>query len=239
MDRTLELIKKARSGDHTARDLIVEENVGLVWSIVKRFTGRGYEMEDLFQIGSIGLIKAVDKFDFSFETKFSTYAIPMIIGEIKRFLRDDGMIKVSRTLKELSIKIHQTREVLESQLHRPPTLQELSDEMGVSPEEITLALESGVPVESLYTTIHEGDGSPVYLIDKVHDGGDGEEDMIETISLRNYIRQLDPKEQQIITMRYYDDKTQAEVAKIIGISQVQVSRLEKKILGKMREKLGS
>ena len=239
MDRTLELIKKARSGDHTARDLIVEENVGLVWSIVKRFTGRGYEMEDLFQIGSIGLIKAVDKFDFSFETKFSTYAIPMIIGEIKRFLRDDGMIKVSRTLKELSIKIHQTREVLESQLHRPPTLQELSDEMGVSPEEITLALESGVPVESLYTTIPEGDGSPVYLIDKVHDGGDGEEDMIETISLRNYIRQLDPKEQQIITMRYYDDKTQAEVAKIIGISQVQVSRLEKKILGKMREKLGS
>ena len=239
MDRTLELIKKARSGDHTARDLIVEENVGLVWSIVKRFTGRGYEMEDLFQIGSIGLIKAVDKFDFSFETKFSTYAIPMIIGEIKRFLRDDGMIKVSRTLKELSIKIHQTREVLESHVHRPPTLQELSDEMGVSPEEITLALESGVPVESLYTTIHEGDGSPVYLIDKVHDGGDGEEDMIETISLRNYIRQLDPKEQQIITMRYYDDKTQAEVAKIIGISQVQVSRLEKKILGKMREKLGS
>lgn len=239
MDRTLELIKKARSGDHTARDLIVEENVGLVWSIVKRFTGRGYEMEDLFQIGSIGLIKAVDKFDFSFETKFSTYAIPMIIGEIKRFLRDDGMIKVSRTLKELSIKIHQTREVLERQLHRPPTLQELSDEMGVSPEEITLALESGVPVESLYTTIHEGDGSPVYIIDKVHDGGGGEEDMIETISLRNYIRQLDPKEQQIITMRYYDDKTQAEVAKIIGISQVQVSRLEKKILGKMREKLGS
>ncbi len=239
MDRTLELIKKARSGDHTARDLIVEENVGLVWSIVKRFVGRGYEMEDLFQIGSIGLIKAVDKFDFSFETKFSTYAIPMIIGEIKRFLRDDGMIKVSRTLKELSIKIHQTREVLESQLHRPPTLQELSDEMGVSPEEITLAMESGVPVESLYTTIHEGDGSPVYLIDKVHDGGGGEEDMIETISLRNYIRQLDPKEQQIITMRYYDDKTQAEVAKIIGISQVQVSRLEKKILGKMREKLGS
>ena len=239
MDRTLELIKKARSGDHTARDLIVEENVGLVWSIVKRFTGRGYEMEDLFQIGSIGLIKAVDKFDFSFETKFSTYAIPMIIGEIKRFLRDDGMIKVSRTLKELSIKIHQTREVLESQLHRPPTLQELSDEMGVSPEEITLALESGVPVESLYTTIHEGDGSPVYLIDKVHDGGDGEEDMIETISLRNYIRQLDPKEQQIITMRYYDDKTQAEVAKIIGISQVQVSRPQNKILGKMREKLGS
>ena len=239
MDRTLELIKKARRGDHTARDLIVEENVGLVWSIVKRFVGRGYEMEDLFQIGSIGLIKAVDKFDFSFETKFSTYAIPMIIGEIKRFLRDDGMIKVSRTLKELSIKIHQTREVLESQLHRPPTLQELSDEMGVSPEEITLAMESGVPVESLYTTIHEGDGSPVYLIDKVHDGGGGEEDMIETISLRNYIRQLDPKEQQIITMRYYDDKTQAEVAKIIGISQVQVSRLEKKILGKMREKLGS
>ena len=239
MDRTLELIKKARSGDHTARDLIVEENVGLVWSIVKRFVGRGYEMEDLFQIGSIGLIKAVDKFDFSFETKFSTYAIPMIIGEIKRFLRDDGMIKVSRTLKELSIKIHQTREVLESQLHRPPTLQELSDEMGVSPEEITLAMESGVPVESLYTTIHEGDGSPVYLIDKVHDGGGGEEDMIETISLRNYIRQLDPKEQQIITMRYYDDRTQAEVAKIIGISQVQVSRLEKKILGKMREKLGS
>lgn len=184
MDRTLELIKKARSGDHTARDLIVEENVGLVWSIVKRFVGRGYEMEDLFQIGSIGLIKAVDKFDFSFETKFSTYAIPMIIGEIKRFLRDDGMIKVSRTLKELSIKIHQTREVLESQLHRPPTLQELSDEMGVSPEEITLAMESGVPVESLYTTIHEGDGSPVYLIDKVHDGGGGEEDMIETISLQ-------------------------------------------------------
>ena len=163
MERTLALIAKAHQGDKEARNTLVEENIGLVYTIVRRFLGRGIEMEDLVQIGSIGLIKAIDKFDLSFEVRFSTYAVPMIAGEIKRFLRDDGMIKVSRSLKENALKVFTARERLEKRLGREPAMQELSEETGLSGEDIVMAIESATEVDSIYRTIYQGDGNAISL----------------------------------------------------------------------------
>ncbi|NLL70071.1 MAG: RNA polymerase sporulation sigma factor SigF [Epulopiscium sp.] len=238
MDKTIELIKKAQAGNKMARDQLVENNIGLVWSIVKRFQNRGYESEDLFQIGSIGLMKAIDKFDLTFEVKFSTYAVPMIMGEIKRFLRDDGMIKVSRSLKEISQKARIQKEKMTKDMGREPTIQELADALEVNTEDLVMALEAGAEVESLYSTIHQGDGNAIFLIDKLEQKADEENTMVDMIALRQMIEQLEPKEKQIIMMRYFKDKTQSEIAKMIGISQVQVSRIEKRILTQMREMFG-
>ena len=238
MDRTLELIKQAQAGDHTARELLISENMGLIWSIVKRFTNRGYEAEDLFQIGAIGLLKCIDKFDHSFDVRFSTYAVPMIMGEIKRFIRDDGMIKVSRPLKELASKAKITRETWTKKNGREPTITELASAIETTVEELVVALEAGCEVESLYSTIHQGDGNPIYLIDKLDQNQNHETNMVDLIALRQMIDTLKPKERQIIIMRYFKDKTQSEVAKMVGISQVQVSRIEKKVLKSMREMFG-
>lgn len=237
MERTLALIEKSHQGDKEARDTLVEENLGLIWSIVKRFNGRGHDLEDLFQIGSIGLMKAIDKFDSSFDVKFSTYAVPMITGEIKRFLRDDGMIKVSRTLKETAYKAHVTREVLEKKMGREPTLEEVSMEIGVTQEDIILAMESNSEIESLYKTIYQGDGNPIYLMDKLEERENKNDKLIDHIILEDVLKTLDEKERQIIHMRYFEDKTQSQIAQVMGISQVQVSRLEKKILKNLRGKL--
>lgn len=234
---TLELIKLARQGDKKARDLLVTQNIGLVWSIVRRFSNRGHELDDLFQIGSIGLIKAIDKFDTSFDVKFSTYAVPMITGEIKRFLRDDGMIKVSRSLKETANKVRISREILSNKLGREPTIEEISEDIDIDTEEIVMALESNAEVESLYKTIYQGDGNAIYLIDKLEQSKDESEVMIDKFALKEIIESLEPKDQDIIRLRYFCDKTQTDIAKELGISQVQVSRLEKKILKTMREKL--
>jgi len=236
---TIELIKRSKEGDKEARDLIVSENIGLVWSIVRRFAGRGHEMEDLFQIGSIGLIKAIDKFDTSYDVKFSTYAVPMITGEIKRFLRDDGMLKVSRSLKEAAAKIRGVREKYANIYGRDPTIEELEEELGIDKEDILMALETGAEVESLYKTIHQGDGSPIYLIDKLTETKDESENLVDRLALREIIASLDEKEQEIIKLRYFKDRTQTDIAKELGISQVQVSRMEKRILKIMREKLGA
>lgn len=237
MDNTMELIKKAQEGSQKARDQLVSENIGLIWSIVKRFSNRGYEMDDLFQIGSIGLLKAIDKFDLSFEVKFSTYAVPMIMGEIKRFLRDDGMIKVSRALKEIANKVRITQDTLNKKNGREPSIEEVSEVLGISTEEIVMALESNAEVESLYKTIHQGDGNPIFLIDKLERSVDENERMLDKIALREVIQSLEPKEKEIIMLRYFQDKTQTEIANHIGISQVQVSRLEKKILLQLKSKL--
>lgn len=234
---TLELIERSKQGDKAARDMVVTKNIGLVWSIVRRFTGRGHELEDLFQIGCIGLIKAIDKFDPSFEVKFSTYAVPMITGEIKRFLRDDGMVKVSRSLKETAGKVRIATEQLSNRYEREPTLEELSKELGIPTEDIILALESNAEVESLYKTIYQGDGNAIYLIDKLEQDKDENENMIDQIALREIIATLDEKERNLIELRYFRDKTQTDIAKEMGISQVQVSRLEKKILKVMRERM--
>ena len=236
---TLELIKRCKEGDKEARDRVVAENVGLVWSIVRRFANRGYEMEDLFQIGSIGLIKAIDKFDSSYDVKFSTYAVPMITGEIKRFLRDDGMIKVSRSLKENATKIRAFREKYSNLYGREPTIEEIEEELKIEKDEILMALETGAEIESLYKTIYQSDGSPIYLIDKLAQSKDESENMIDKLALREVIASLDEREQEIIKLRYFNDRTQTDIAKELGISQVQVSRMEKRILKILKDKLGA
>jgi RNA polymerase sporulation-specific sigma factor len=238
MDKTLELIQRAQQGDKEATERIVKENSGLVWSVVKRFGGRGYESEDLFQIGSIGLLKCIQKFDMEFDVKFSTYAVPMIMGEIKRFIRDDGIIKVSRPLKEMAVKAKYAQESFVSKNGRQPTINELAAEIGADAEELVMAMESGLEVESLYSTIHQGDGNPIYLIDKLDQNEDAGNNMVDTIAIKEIIGKLKPKERQIILLRYFYDKTQMEIAKEIGVSQVQVSRIERRVLQTIRENLG-
>ena len=212
----------------------MKENEGLVWSVVKRFFSRGQEPEDLFQIGCIGLLKSIDKFDFSYNVKFSTYAVPMIMGELRRFLRDDGMIKVSRTLKEANYKIKQEITTLQNELNREPTLDEIAKRMEMEPEEVALAMESGMELESIYQTIYQSDGSDVYLIDKIKSEEDESEKLIEKVALMEGINLLEDREQELIRLRYFEEKTQAQIAEKFGISQVQVSRLEKKILASLR-----
>ena len=237
MDKTLELIKLAQSGDKEATERIVRENSGLVWSVVKRFSGRGYEAEDLFQIGSIGLLKCIQKFDMQYDVKFSTYAVPMIMGEIKRFIRDDGIIKISRPLKELAIKAKYAQESFTGKNGRQPTISELADEVGANIEDLVVAMEAGLEVESLYSTIHQGDGNPIYLIDKLDQNDDGA-NMVDSIAIKQIISKLKPNERQIIMLRYFQDKTQMEIAKEIGVSQVQVSRIERRVLQAIRDNFG-
>lgn len=235
MDHTIALIRKSHDGDKEAREQLVEENVGLVWCVVKRFYGRGTEAEDLFQIGSIGLLKAIDKFDVSYDVKFSTYAVPMISGEIKRFLRDDGMIKVSRSLKELSYKSFQTRERMTAEMGREPTIEELSEAMGIEKEELVQAMEAGGEVESLYRPIHQNEGTQIRLLDKIEEKEKREEKILDRLVLKQLLDTLDAQERQLIYLRYFADRTQSDVGKIMGISQVQVSRMEKRIIENLRK----
>jgi RNA polymerase sporulation-specific sigma factor len=235
---TTELILLAKEGDTHARSMLVENNIGLVWSIVRRFQNRGHETEDLFQIGCIGLIKAINKFDTSYDVRFSTYAVPMIIGEIKRFLRDDGIIKVSRSLKEVSNKVRITKEVLIRELGREPSVSELARRLDIPMEELVMAIEAGHSPESLFSPISEGDSSSLLLIDKLNDSCGGDEvDIIDKIALREVMDTLKPRERQIIILRYFKEKTQVQIARMLGISQVQVSRIEKKILEDMRNRI--
>lgn len=256
----LELIKKARAGDKEARNQVVEENVGLVWNIVKRFNGRGYDAEDLFQIGCIGLIKAIDHFDLQYDVRFSTYAVPMIMGEIKRFLRDDGMIKVSRTIKENGWKVKLAAQKLDQELGRSATIDEIAVATEMEPEEIVMAMEANREVESIYRPVFQPEGKEVYLIDQVVRGTgssmgyvprtaggvgrNGEADsgidaekekIVNRVLLEQLLKKLEEKDRKLIELRYYQDMTQTEVAKELGISQVQVSRLEKKILKRLRK----
>ncbi len=236
MDETMNLIDRAHQGDKGARDQLVLDNMGLIWSIVRRFAGRGYELEDLFQIGSIGLIKAIDKFDLSYEVRFSTYAVPMIMGEVKRFLRDDGMIKVSRSLKEMGMKARIARESLTYSLGREPTVEEIAKEIGVSKEEVAASMEAGAEVESLYKAIQKEGESGLCLMDKIEDENQDQEHLLNRMVLKDLIGGLSEKDREIILRRYYENQTQTEVARALNISQVQVSRLEKRILKQMRER---
>lgn len=229
------LIEAAHKGDIKARDTLVEENLGLVWNIVRRFYGRGYETEDLFQIGSVGLIKAIDKFDTSLGLQFSTYAVPLITGEIKRFIRDDGMVKVSRSLKETGWKLHLAREKLERELGRDATISELAAATEMSYEDIFMAIDANSRVESLHQTIYQSDGGEIFLEEKLADDRDENEKLLDSMMIEELISSLKEDEQQLIRMRYFDDYTQSETAKRLGISQVQVSRLEKRILRHMRQ----
>lgn len=235
MEHTIALIQKSHDGDEEARAQLVEENVGLIWCVVRRFLGRGVESEDLFQIGSIGLLKAIDKFDFSFDVKFSTYAVPMISGEIQRFLRDDGIIKVSRSLKELAYKAFLAREKLQENLHREPTLEELASDLGVEKEELAMAMEASSEVESLYKPVYQKDGNEVPLLEKLEEKDCQEEKVLNRMLLSTLLEELGKEERQLIYLRYFSNKTQTEIGQELGISQVQVSRMEKKILRRMRE----
>lgn len=237
MDTILALIGRAHQGDKEARDILVEKNMGLVHSIARRFQNRGAELEDLFQIGSIGLLKAIDKFDLSYDVKFSTYAVPMITGEIKRFLRDDGMVKVSRSLKEAAARAYSLREELLMKKGREPDLEELARELSVSREELVMAMESGAQVESLQKTIYQSDGSDIALEDKLPQERDEQEALLDRLLLEQILGTLDAKERELIYMRFFQDKTQDCIAEKMGMSQVQVSRLEKKILGRLRKNL--
>ena len=234
-EETIELIKLAQKGDSRAKEILVESNLGLIRSVLKGFASRGFDFEDLFQIGSIGLLKAIDKFDLSFDVKFSTYAVPMIVGEIKRFLRDDGIIKVSRSLKQVSYLAKRAEEKLSKELGREPTIQEISDEIGVEKEEIVMALEASYQPEYLYDVVHQNDGSALYLIDKLSAEEDETVDVVDNIVLKDILSQLKPRDRQVIFLRYFKDKTQIEVANTLGISQVQVSRIEKRIIEDMRK----
>lgn len=231
---TIELIKLARSGDKMARDQVIQKNMGLVYSIVSRYAGRGYDTEELSQIGAIGLIKAVDKFDMSFDVKFSTYAVPMISGEIKRFLRDDGMVKVSRNIKENGWKIRKAADSLSQQLDREPSIEELAAATEIAVEDIVLALEANLEVESIHKPVSFSDGKEVSLEDKIPEKSDWNEQLLNRMLVDQLMLLLNDKEKKLIQMRYYDDKPQREVAECLGISQVQVSRLEKKILKNLR-----
>lgn len=237
MDRTIALIQKSHNGDEKARTQLVEDNAGLVWCIVKRFYNRGVEAEDLFQIGNIGLLKAIDKFDLSYDVKFSTYAVPMIAGEIKRFLRDDGMIKVSRSLKELAYKAYLRQEEMREKMGREPTVAEVAQELQVEQEELVMALDAGSEIESLYKPIYQKDGQEIRLMDKLTEKTGEEEKLLNRMLLGELLTSLDEEEKRLICLRYFADRTQSQVGKEMGISQVQVSRLEKKILKRLREKI--
>ena len=239
MDPTIELIKRAKDGDHEARDQVASENLGLVWSVARRFAGRGYDLEDLYQIGCIGLLKCIDKFEVSYDVKFSTYAVPMIMGEIKRFLRDDGLLKVSRSLKETAYKVYMAREQITNEKGLEPSLEELASALEIDKEDIVLALEANSEVESIYKTIYQNDGNSIYLIDKLESREDESQRAVNQIALDEVMAELNEQERAIIHMRYYEDKTQTEIAGLIGISQVQVSRIEKRVLVKMREQMNA
>ncbi|WP_129727081.1 RNA polymerase sporulation sigma factor SigF [Ectobacillus funiculus] len=231
-----ELIQRSQAGDQAARDTIVETNMRLVWSVVQRFLNRGYEPEDLFQIGCIGLLKSVDKFDLSFDVKFSTYAVPMIIGEIQRFLRDDGTVKVSRSLKETGNKIRKMKDELSKRLGRAPTINEVAEALELTPEEVVLAQEASRTPSSIHETVYENDGDPITILDQIAD--QTQTKWFDQIALKEAIRELDERERLIVYLRYYKDQTQSEVAERLSISQVQVSRLEKKILQQMKDRIG-
>lgn len=234
-DQVKDLIAKSQAGDADARELLVNSNIRLVWSVVQRFINRGYEADDLFQIGCIGLLKAVDKFDLSYDVRFSTYAVPMIIGEIQRFLRDDGTVKVSRSLKETANKVRRAKDELYKQFGRAPTIAEVAEAVGITPEEVVFAQEASRAPSSIHETVFENDGDPITLIDQIAD--DGVNKWFEKIALKDAISRLSEREQLIVYLRYYKDQTQSEVAERLGISQVQVSRLEKRILQTIKDQI--
>ncbi len=233
------LLELAKNGNKDAQNAIVEENIGLVRSVIKRFYNRGHDAEDLFQIGCIGLIKAIKKFDTGFNVKFSTYAVPMIMGEIKRFIRDDGIIKVSRSIKELAIRAMSVKEAMIKENKVEPTVKELAQRMGIPPEELATALEAGAKPESIYGEASDNEKSGRALVERLECKQNYEEEIVNKMLIKTLIGEFEEREKKIIILRYFKQKTQTQIADLLGISQVQVSRLEKKILGEMRKKISN
>ena len=228
-------IKKAQEGDKFEMERLIRQNSGLIWSIVKRFSGRGFELEDLYQIGCVGFIKSIKRFDTSFDVKLSTYTVPYVLGEIKRHIRDNGAIKVSRSIKELQVKIKQLQEEYKNKNEEDITIEELSKKLKISKEDIAIALEASRPVESIDNTYKSEKGEKsISLIEKISTEDNYEDIITNKIALKDAISKLEPKDRKIIMLRFFKEKTQSEVAKILGVSQVQDSRAEKKILQKMK-----
>ena len=235
MSTTEELIAKSQAGDKDAREKLITDNSGLIWSVARRFTGRGTELEDLYQLGCLGFLKAVDGFDLQYGTQFSTYAVPKIAGEIRRFLRDDGAVKVSRSLKEQAATIKSIRSQLTNALGREPTVLEISRQTGITPEQIALAETATSCIES----IQQENGEDGFTLENILTDTESEERLLERISLRQATSKLPEKEQLVIKLRFFHGITQERVSKVLSVSQVQVSRIEKKALGHLRELMDS
>ena len=233
MSRTEELIRQAQAGDREASELLVQENSGLIWSVARRFIGRGTESDDLYQLGCLGFLKAVEGFDLEYGTQFSTYAVPKIAGEIRRFLRDDGAVKVSRTIKEQAVTIRSARNHLATVLGREPTITEISRQTGLTPEEIALAENATAATES----IQQESGDAGFSLENILTDTESEERMVERIALTQAITRLPERESMVIKLRYFHGLTQERVAKVMQVSQVQVSRIVKKAIGHLRELL--
>ena len=236
-ENTIKDIVDAQNGKQEKMAKLVEENNGLIWSIVKRFQGRGYELEDLYQIGSIGFIKSIKRFDTSFDVKLSTYAVPYILGEIKRFIRDDGSVKVSRSIKELAMKIKDIEARYLREKGEEITIMQIAKELKVSKEDVAIALDSLKPTVSIYEDNYSNEEGGLSFLDTLSNNVDEAEQLSNKLAIKQLIETLEQREKELILLRYYKNKTQMEVAKILGISQVQVSRIEKKILNSMKLKL--
>lgn len=235
-DKNIENIIEAQNGNEEAMETLVRENNGLIWSIVRRFKDRGYEIEDLYQLGALGFIKSIYKFDLNLDYKLSTYAVPYILGEIKRFIRDDGPIKVSRSVRELLIKIKEVQKFYENKEGKELTLKEIADELQVEVEEVVYALTTSKPLESINEEVYD-ESDKTTLLDKITINVDEETKVVDKILLKDMLKTLSEKEKEVIILRYFKGQTQTQVAKILGVSQVQISRLEKRILGNLRELL--
>ena len=236
-ENSIQDIIDAQNGKEEILQKLIEENNGLIWSIVKRFKDRGYELEDLYQIGSIGFIKSIKRFNTSFDVRLSTYAVPYILGEIKRFIRDDGSVKVSRSIKELAMKIKDIQNKYMKEKGEEITIVELAKKLKISKEEVAIALDSLKPIVSIYEDTYSNDEGGISFFDTLSTGVDESEQVANKLTIKQMIKSLDERDKQIILLRYYKNKTQMEVAKILGISQVQVSRIEKSILNSMKQKI--
>ena len=234
-EEMMELLRRAKEGDAEAREKLINCNLKLIFNLVQRFAHRGYELEDLFQIGTIGLIKAIDKFDFNYGVKFSTYAVPMIIGEIRRFLRDDHPVKVPRSYKALVYKVNKSRENLASTLGREPTIGEIAENIGVDREEIVAALEAVQTPTSIHDTLYQDDSDPIYILDQLPMEKELEGSWFDKIALKEVLDKLPERERLVLLMRFYEDKTQSEIAALLNLSQVQISRIERAALHRIRQ----
>ena len=234
--QTLSLIEKAKINDEFAKEKLIDENSPLIKSVVKRFLNKGIEYDDLYQLGSLGFLKAINNFDKSFGVKFSTYAVPMIAGEIKRYMRDTGVMKISRSVKTLSFKINKYVDVYSAQNDRSPTIDEIAEVMNVDPQDVVVAMESSRQIVSLNLDVSDGDGKQMSLEEKVSDENPFD-NVVDNMVLYDAISKLSEREKKIVMLRYFRDKTQKEVASVLGVSQVQISRLENKIIEKIRNNL--
>ena len=237
-EQVLQLVKLAQNGDQDAKTKLIEENSPLIKSVIKRFKDKGLEYDDLYQIGCIGFLKAIKNFNPEYNVKFSTYVVPLVIGEVKRFMRDDGAIKVSRALKTLNLQINKYIEIFYEEEQRKPSIEELAKHFKVEEQDIIMAMDSAKMPLSIYAPI-EDDEDSACMIDRIEQQEDYNNKLVNNIALKEVVKQLEPRERKIILLRYYYDKTQSEIAKTLNISQVQVSRLENKILNNLKNKLTS